>query len=191
MMKFLHLPPMMWSSSAAWDEIARARPSTISMIFGLILPLSALPPRMLIHAADHIGAHYFPDVSADSWRLAALLFFVAELVSLLLITWLIREVSKTRKGSADIHDAFTVAVVAALPLWLSSLVLLQHGIVPVIAIPLLALAASVALIRYGVENLLHVREPIDAFELAVIVTNSGVFAWIVLVGIALAPVLAA
>ena len=191
MMKFLHLPPMMWSSSAAWDEIARARPSPISMIFGLVLPLSALPPRMLIHAADHIGAHYFPDAPADSWRLAALLFFIAELVSLLLITWLIREVSKTRKGSADIHDAFTVAAVAALPLWLSSLILLQEGIVPVIAIPLLALAASIALIRYGVENLLHIREPIDAFELAVIVTNSGVFAWIVLVGIALAPILAA
>lgn len=190
MMKFLHFPPMMWSSSAAWDEIARTRPSIVSMIFGLVLPLSALPPRMLIHAADHIGARYFPDAPADSWRLAALLFFVAEIVTLLLMSWLIREVSKTRKGSADIHDAFTVAAVAALPLWLSSLVLLQHGIVPVIVIPLLALAASVALIRYGVDNLLQVREPINAFELAVIVTSSGVFAWIVLVGIALAPVLA-
>lgn len=190
MMKFLHFPPMMWSSSAAWDEIARTRPSIVSMIFGLVLPLSALPPRMLIHAADHIGARYFPDAPADSWRLAALLFFVAEIVTLLLMSWLIREVSKTRKGSADIHDAFTVAAVAALPLWLSSLVLLQYGIVPVIVIPLLALAASVALIRYGVDNLLQVREPINAFELAVIVTSSGVFAWIVLVGIALAPVLA-
>ncbi len=186
-MKLMQLPRMMWSSHEGWDELGHEHPSMARLFLGLVLPLSFLPPLMLAQAADGIGAQHFPHVPAQAWLLAAAVFFVVELGTVLLMTALIRAVSQSKGASADVHDAFTVAAIAPVPLWLSALVLLQQDIAVVIIVPVVALVASAGLIRHGVENMLQVREAVDAAELALIVTNTGVLAWMLLVGIALAP----
>lgn len=186
-MKLMQLPRMMWSSHEGWDELGRERPGIATLFLGLVLPLSLLPPLMLAQAAGGIGARHFPHVAAESWLLAAALFFVVELGTVLLLTALIRAVSQSKGGSTDVRDAFMVAAIAPVPLWLSSLVLLQQDLAVVFVVPVVALVASAGLIRHGVENRLQVGEAVDAAELALIVTNSGVLAWLLLVGIALAP----
>lgn len=186
-MKLMQLPRMVWSSHDGWDEIGRQRPTMATLLFGLVLPLSLLPPAMLAMAGIGIGARHFPHVSTGAWLLTAVVFFVAELASVALMTALIRAVSRSKGASANLRDAFTVAAIAPVPLWLSSLVLLQHHLGVAIAVPIVALVASASLIRHGVESRLRVREAVDAADLALIVTNSGVLAWLLLVGIALAP----
>ena len=66
-MSSLHLPPMLWSSDAAWTELSRRPPSLATLVFGVALPAAMLPPTMLSHATDVGSAHYLPALSASAF----------------------------------------------------------------------------------------------------------------------------
>lgn len=186
-MDLIQYPRMLWSSHEGWDKLARARLAPRQMFRWLVLPMSLLPPLMIVYASTHIGPAYFPEVATPVWWLVALQFFALQLLVVPLMAWAIQNLAKSHGGSGTYHDAFNVAAVAPVPLWLSSLVLLQNEIWLVIVIPVLALGASAALIMRGVEGLLKVDEDLDATDLAVTVIALGALVWFILIGFTLIP----
>lgn len=186
-MSWIELPRMIVSSHAGWDIVERTHPSVRAMFLRLVLPMSLLPPAMILFASSHVGAERFPGVPFETWVLLAAAFLVLELLSVPAMAWIIRMVASDKGASTDEHDAFMVAAIAPVPLWLSSLVLLQSQMWLVVVVPMLAMAASAGLIRNGVERMLHVDEEVDAEELSMIVITMGMLAWMVLIAIVLLP----
>ena len=186
-MNILPIHKMFISSRDGWNDVVRIHP-TVSKLFGLlVVPLSLIPPLMLEYAGHYHGSTLFPDTSAQAWSLAALFFLVAELLTVPLMAWGIKSVANSRGVACDYHDAFTLAAIAPIPLWLSALVLFSSNLIMIIGMAALGVVASVLLIFRGVEGILQVKEGIVAFEVAYIVTALGLIAWTLLIVLGLIP----
>jgi hypothetical protein len=188
-MSILQVHKLFFSSEEGWRELARIPPSALKLFFALVLPFSLIPPLMLEYAGPHLGAVMFPDASAQAWRTAALVVLLAELATVPLMAWAIKSVADSKGITSTYHDAFTLAAIAPVPLWLSSLVLFSGQVVLVMALAVLGLAGSVILIFRGVESVLKVGESLVAFDIAYTVTAIGLVAWVVLITSGLAPAL--
>lgn len=189
-MNLLQLPQMVFTAHGGWDEIERTRPDKRQMFFEYALPMSLLPPAMILFAADGLGATRFPDIPYSLWLLSALLFLVLELLSVPLMAKVIRAVARSSGAPATEHDAFMIATLAPIPLWLSSLVLLQDQVWLIFAVPLLLLIATASLIRHGVERMFRVSEPVRADEISFVVISFGILVWMALLASVLLPLLA-
>lgn len=188
-MSILHLHKMFVSSDEGWNELAHMQASPLKLFLFLVVPFSLIPPLMLEYAGHHGGAIMFPDTTAQAWSMAALFFLVAELITVPLMARAIMSVTNSKEVASNYHDAFTLAAVAAVPLWLSSLVLFSDQIGLIVAMVALGVAASVVLIFRGVESILKVAEDVVALDIAFIVTAFGLIAWVLLVMLGLVPAL--
>lgn len=188
-MNILHLHRLFASSPEGWDELARPRPSALRLFVLLVLPFSLIPPLMLEFAGRSYGTVMFPHTVAHAWSIAALFFLFAELITVPLMAWGIKTVANSKGVITDYHDAFMLAAVAPIPLWLSSLALVSDQPGVVIGVVALGLMASVVLIYRGVQRILKVTEELVAFDIANIVTALGLIAWVSLVMLGLVPAL--
>jgi hypothetical protein len=188
-MNILHIHKLFISSHEGWDDVARVHPTVLKLFGLLVLPLSLVPPLMLEYAGRHFGTVLFPHTSTQAWSMAALFFLITELLTVPLMAWGIKAVANSRGVACDYHDAFTLAAIAPIPLWLSALSLFSSNLVVIIAMATLGVVASVLLIFRGVEGILKVTEDMVAIEVAYIVTALGLIAWTLLIVLGLIPAL--
>lgn len=189
-MSILHIHKLFTSSQDGWDAVAQARPSALRLFVLLALPCSFIPPLMLEYAGHHVGAVLFPDTSRMAWSMAAFFFLLAELLTVPLMGWAIRAAARSKGIATSDRDAFVLAAIVPIPLWLSSLVLFYDQIYPIMAGLALGLAGSVVLIFRGVQRILKVEEELVAVDIAYTVTALGLIAWVLLVMLGLIPALA-
>lgn len=176
---------MIFSFHEGWDELIRIHPSIARIFAWVVLPFSLLPPAMIYYAGGSYGDVFVPGISAAQWHEAAGIFFLAELVTVPLMAWLMRLASRANNIAAAYHDCFTVAAIAPIPLWLSSIVLFIPNLEVGIGVGALALACSLALTYRGTYALLRMHEDIRAFQMATVVTGAGLLAWLMLMQIVL------
>ena len=188
-MNVLQFPRMVISSHEGWDTVERLRPPMDQVFLRLVLPLSLLPPLMILIAARGVGAEVFPHVGFANWLIAATIFFVAEHFSVPVLANSIRLASIAKGGSNNLHDAYAVAAIAPVPLWLSSLAVVFGSAWFVVLVGVVALGASAMLIRHGVDRLLGIEEQVEASEVAMQVTSFGVLTWLVLLAVAASAVM--
>lgn len=186
-MNLAHIPGMLFSPGAGWADLMHRRPPVACLLANVFLPLSLLPPLMIVIAADGIAASVFPTVGFTLWVLVAVSFFVAEWAVLPLMAWFIRETARTHHGVPDTHDARVVAILAPIPMWLSSLALLVPSVPFIVAAALTGLVASAFLVRHGVRAMLGVREITEAGEIALLVICVGALAWAAMIALVLVP----
>lgn len=62
-MHFAHLIQTPFSSSTGWDELRSRRPSVVSLVMFIVLPMSLIPPVMLYYAGTHYGDASFPGLA--------------------------------------------------------------------------------------------------------------------------------
>lgn len=179
-----HIPAMLVSEKTGWEDIDRSRFASGWFFKSLVLPMSLLPPLMILLASGGVGARVFPDAGFGNWLIAAVLFFVAEHFSVPIMANSIRQASMAKDGSSRLEDAYTVAAIAPVPLWLSSLAVVFGSAWFVVLVGLVALGASAMLIRHGVDRLLGIDEDVEASEVAMQVTSFGVLTWLVLLAVA-------
>lgn len=181
----LQMPKMILSFHAGWDELIRIHPSIARMFALVVLPLSLLPPAMIYFAGGNYGDVFAAGVSPETWHASAAIFFVAELLTVPLMAWLMYLVARANDVAADYHVCFTVAAIAPIPLWLSSLVLFIPNLVVGVAVGGLALLCSLGLTYRGVFALLRMRDDIRALQMATVITGAGLLAWLLLMQIVL------
>ncbi|MBI4292704.1 MAG: DUF1282 family protein [Betaproteobacteria bacterium] len=179
------VPKMILSFHDGWDELIRIHPSISRMFVLLVLPMSLLPPAMIYYAGGSYGDALVAGVSPERWRTSAGIFFLAELVTVPLMAWLIQLVSRANNVPARYHECFTLASIAPIPLWLSSLVLFIPNLIIGVAVGGLALLCSLGLTYRGVYALLRMRDDIRALQMATVITGAGLLAWLLLMQIVL------
>lgn len=172
-----HLP---FSADQGWDEIERIHPRLLKLFAFIVLPLSLLPPAMLYYAGTHYPEAFLPQAAGKNWALIAGVFFLAEMLTLLVMGWLIREAARSNGLRIDNHDAYLLAGIAPIPLWLSSLGLLQPSLTFNAILALVALGLSCGIIYRGIEGLCHTREDVSAAGVVQVVIGAGLMAWALL-----------
>jgi hypothetical protein len=184
-MSMLSLSRLSMSPEYGWPELARERPSLAKVFALLVLPLSLLPPLMLYYAGTHHPEVLPGAAGAKDWARIALTFFLAELGTLAMMGWLIRQLAETSGLAIDYHDAYLLASIAPVPMWLSALGLLVPSLPFNVVVSLAATAVSCALVHRGIEGLGHTREDVTAASITQIVIGMGLVAWALLLVLAL------
>src|SRR3990172_2673831 len=181
----LQMPSMIWSFHKGWDELIKHRPS-VSRVFGLVVfPMSLLPPAMIYWAGGNYGDVFIAGVSPEQWHAAAGIFFLAELLTVPFMAWLMHLASRANDVAANFRECFTLASIAPIPLWLSSLVVFVPNLVVGVLVGGLALLCSLGLTFRGVYALLHMHDDVRALQIATVLTGAGLLAWLLLMQIVL------
>lgn len=181
-------PQMIVSSTKGWQELEKTRPSVEKIFFLLVLPLSLLPPVMLYFSGTHYGEALFQAGGERPWSLIAVAFFLAEMISFAAMGWLIREVASTYKAEISLHDAYLLAAISPVPLWLSSLALLVPSLAFNAGVSLVALLASCAIIYHGIYAFCHMREETAAAGFTYAVMGAGIVAWVFIMLMVMLPI---
>ncbi|MDD2881111.1 MAG: Yip1 family protein [Rhodoferax sp.] len=184
-MNVLQMPKMIFSFTEGWDDLIRIHPSVIRLFALLVLPFSLLPPAMIYYAGGSYGDVFVPGLTTAQWREAAGVFFLAELLTVPLMAWLIHLVCKINNVTTNYKSCFTLAALAPVPLWLSSLVLFVPNLFVGVVVGGLALLCSVGLIYRGVYALFHLRDDLHALQMATVIAGVGLCMWLLLMQIVL------
>ena len=118
---------MPFTPKAAWLELEKVDSLVAKVFWMVVVPLSLLPPIMLYLAGTHYGDVFFAGYSQKPWGIIAVTFFIGEIASVTLMGWVIKWVAKVWGAQVSFRNAYLLAAVAPIPLWLSSLGLLNSA----------------------------------------------------------------
>ena len=181
-MNIFSVSRMPFSSKTHWPRLARVDSNVTRVFWSLVVPLSLLPPVMIYLAGSHYGDAFAEGFSSKPWALIASLFFLCELASVTWMGWLIRRVALAWNEVISHRDAYLVAAIAAIPLWISSLGLLVASMAFNIALDAAALILSCGLVFQGVRSFCRIAD--ENIEQAIAITRlafgGGLAAWGVL-----------
>lgn len=176
-MGFMSIPRMMISSEDGWRELERQHPTVLSLFLWMVLPLSILPPALLYYAGTHYGDALIAGWSGKAWSVISPMFFLCELAAFVGMGGFIRRVVDRNTAPIDTHDAYMIAAIAPVPMWLSSLALLVPNLAFVAVVALAGLAASCALMYHGVYALCHMSDEVRAASVTHTVMAAGLLCW--------------
>lgn len=173
----LHMTEMLFSSRKGWNELIAVHPTVARLFLFLVLPLSLLPPEMILHAGSQFSDQLMTVLGSRGWNSVAAIFFVAELCSFAAMGQLIKWVAESHGERCSLHDAYVLAAIAPVPMWLSALILLVPNLMLVIVVGLAGLVGSFFLIANGVRAMFHESEDVVAASIAHGVMAVGMLAW--------------
>ncbi|MYN47571.1 DUF1282 domain-containing protein [Pseudoduganella sp. FT93W] len=179
-MNLVNLSKMPFSFHAGWDEVAVVHHPVIKTFLLLVLPFALLPPAILLYASNEPGSLLRLNAAAARWHEIALVFFVAELLTVPLMGWLIRASAAERKIAASFRDTFLLAAIIAIPMCLSSLGLLLPDWWSMLGLGLAGLMVAASLLYHGMYVVLKMDEQFEAQALAYQVFGFGALAWALL-----------
>jgi len=181
-MSITHFPGMLISEKTGWGEIDRSHFSARWFFKSLVLPMSLLPPALYSYAElVHPGVIFplsVPALSAAQLVGVGIIFYSVELLMVGYMAMLIQRMAMGRDHDPGYDSAYSLAAIAPVPLWLSSLALLVPSLGFTIITGVLAWVAAIALIRHGVRPLLHITDEKTAHHVSNMVVLGGIGAWI-------------
>lgn len=171
---------MPFSPKAAWPEIAKVDSMVARTFWFLVVPLSLLPPAMLYLAGSHYGDVFFEGFSSKPWGHIAVIFFLGEIASVTLMGWVIKYAANAWDAQVSFRNAYRLAAIAPIPLWIASLGLLVASLAFNVALTILALTLSCGLIFQGVRSFCQISEEEDivqAADITRVVFGAGLIVW--------------
>lgn len=184
-MSLLKFTKMPFSFHDGWEQVYAGRPSALKAFLFLVLPFSMLPPAMLLYAGNHHAAAYLMDGDPTRWQTVALIFFLAELLTVPLMGLMIRQVASVQKIVADPKDTFLLAAIMSVPMCLSSLGLAIPNLWVMMGIVVLGFGVAAGLLYHGTYHILRLKDPMQAQALSSEVFATGGIVWTLLCGFVL------
>ncbi|MCB2385918.1 Yip1 family protein [Thalassolituus alkanivorans] len=171
---------MPWSAKG-WEKMQSMNISIPALAWKLVLPLSFLPPVLLYYAGTHYDNSYIQNFPEKNWHFITTTFFLAELLTFFVMGWLIHSVLESHDLAINYHDAYLLAAIAPIPMWLSSLGLLIPSALITSIFAGVGLVASCVILYLGTSALCH-RNTDDVVSMSATYTimSAAFLAWIML-----------
>ncbi len=168
-------------SAKGWLELQRKNLSIPQLAWLLVVPLSFVPPVLIYYAGTHYGDSFLPGFGDKDWHFITTTLFLAELLTFFVMGWLIHSVLEGHGKKVSYHDAYLLAAIAPLPLWLSSLALLMPALMFNVLVVAGALVLSITLVYQGCKALSQGSEN-DMLSMSATYTiiAAAVIAWVLL-----------
>ena len=181
-MSFAHLPKMLASETERWSDIAQSHPAAKRLLFYLVAPMSLIPPLMYAYTELVNPGRVFPlsvpAMSGFQLWVSGVVLFAVQLAMVSFMAMLIQRMAIAQEHDPGYEAAYSLAAIAPVPLWLSSLALFVPSLSFNVMVVAAAWVATVALIRHGVRPLLKVEDIRKSRYIANMVTLAGVAAWV-------------
>ena len=177
-------PKMLTSHAEGWDWLMRIHPSVARMYLTYVVPMSIIPPAMLIYASRTYTDIPMLQISADKALFIAAVFFITELIMVPIMGRVVQSIGNVADAHPPYHDAFALAAVVPTPLWLAPLALFIPNLYFSMLVMLLALGASAALIYQGVDRVFGLEDEGKTLLVAGSVFAAGLVAWVSMMGLA-------
>lgn len=178
-------PRMLTSHGEGWDWLKRIHPSVARLYVFYVIPMSLIPPAMLLYAWRTYGGPPLPEITLEEAQFLATVFFVAELVMVPIMGRVLQMIGQVADASPSYQNAFTLAAVVPTPLWLAPLALFVPSLAFNILIMLLAIACSAVLIFQGVDRTYDLHdEGGHSLLLGGSVLAAGLVAWVIMLVLA-------
>lgn len=183
-MNMTMFPKMLSSHDEGWAWLMEVHPSVFKMFALYVLPMSLIPPAMLLYGIDSYGGMMMGgSISPEQARILAAIFFVAELIMVPVVAAVMQRLGDVVESRPAYHDVFAFAAVVPTPLWLSSLVLLVPSLTVIALVTAGALFVSALLIYEGSCRTYQLDDEGKTRLLAGSILAAGLVAWVVLMGI--------
>ncbi len=180
-MSFAQLPKMLTSETQGWSDIAERHPAANRLLFCLVMPMSLIPPLMYAYSELANPGQVFPlsvpALSGFQLWISCFVLFAVQVAMVSFVAMLIQRMATAQDHDPGYEAAYSLAAIAPVPLWLSSLALFVPSLSFNVMVVAAAWVASVALIRHGVRPLLKVTDVQKSRYIANMVTLAGVAAW--------------
>ena len=177
-------PKMLTSHAEGWEWLMRIHPSVARMYLAYVVPMSIIPPAMLIYASRTYTDIPMLQISPDKALFIAIVFFVTELIMVPIMGRVVQSIGNVADAQPPYHDAFALAAVVPTPLWLAPLALFVPNMYFSMLVMLLALGASAALIYQGVDRVFGLEDEGKTLLVAGSVFAAGLVAWVSMMGLA-------
>lgn len=171
---------MVFSETEGWNEIMLKHPSTSTMLVFFVMPMSLLAALMLYYAGMTYGERILPHLTSRDLQIIAAIFFVAEVIAVLVIALVIQRLGEVVEIRPTYGDALILAAIAPTPLWLATLFFAVPSVGLNLAIGALAMIAAAGLIYNGVRPVFKLEDKGKAFLLAGSIFAAGLIAWVAL-----------
>ncbi|NMM28771.1 MAG: YIP1 family protein [Glaciimonas sp.] len=188
-MSQLNYSKMPFSFNDGWDKVGAVHPSALKTFLLLVLPFSLIPPAMLLYAGSHHASVYLMDAAFSRWQDVALVFLIAELFTVPLMGWIIKNIASVHKLSVDFKDAFLLAAITGVPMWLSSLGLAIPNMWAMIGVVILGFLAAVSMLYYGTFRIFKMDEQIEAQSMSFAAFSVGGIVWVLLCAFVVLPLM--
>jgi hypothetical protein len=189
-MKMLQVVKLPFSFRDGWNEVSVVHPSVWKTLLFIVAPCSLIAPLMLLYAGEHHGASYLIDAGPARWRMVAELFLLAELLTVPLMGVVIQTRAHKRGSALAFKDAFLLAALSAVPMWLSALALASPELWIVAGALLFGLFVAANTLYHGSFRILKMSDPLEAQELSYQVFSVGALAWVMLCSLVAIPLIA-
>jgi len=176
-------PQMFISHDAGWARLMQVHPSVAKVFLLYVVPMSLIPPAMLLFAADAYSERILGNISPSEAAWLAALFFVAELLMVPAMAAAIQRIGDVVNARPAYHDAFLFAAVVPTPLWLSALALFVPSLTINALATVAALFGSASLIYEGAYRLFRLKDEGPLLLLSGSILAAGLVAWAGLMGL--------
>lgn len=180
---------MVTSFHDGWDDISALHPAVLKTFLYVVLPMSLLPPAMLLYAGEDHPLTYLMNAPYSRWKLVAFAFFITELLTVPLMGWVIKSMAEIHQIKCDFKDTFLLAAIAALPLWASSLGLAIDNMWVMILALVTGLMMSASLLYHGTYTILKLDDDEEAQALSSSAFSIGGLVWAFLCAFVVLPLI--
>lgn len=177
-------PKMLTSHAEGWEWLMNAHPSVTKMFLAYVVPMSMIPPAMLIYASQAYSNTPMLQISQNQALILAVVFFLTELIVVPIMGWVVQHIGAVADAHPAYHDAFALAAVVPTPLWLTPLALFVPSVMFNLMIMLCGLAGSAALIYQGVDRVFRLDDEGKTLLVAGSVFAAGLVAWVAMLVLA-------
>lgn len=163
-----------------WDELKSPSPSLTRRLLRVVLPLSFLPPAMVYYAGTYHGEAFVPGFGGKAWLPIAVAFLLANWVTVAGMGWATRAIAAANGVRCGYREAYVLAMLAPIPLWLGSLTLAIPSLSLAVGVSMIALATSAGITYHGVRSLCRENEDVVVASVTHGVLAVGLTAWALL-----------
>jgi len=174
----LIFPKMLTSHGEGWDWLMRIHPSITKIFFAYVVPMSLIPPAMLMYAWRTYTNAPLLEITLNQALVLAVIFYATELVVVPVMGRVVQKIGEIADSYPPYENTFALATVVPTPLWLAPLALFVPSLVFNIVVMLLALAGAAALIYQGVDRVFRLHDEGRSRLLAGTVLAAGLVAWV-------------
>lgn len=177
-------PKMLTSHDEGWKWLMEVHPSVVRMYALFVVPMSLIPPAMLLYAVNAYGERMMGgNITMDQAWILAGIFFVAELIMVPVVAAVIQSLGSVVESRPAYHDAFAFSAIVPTPLWLSALVLFIPSLTVIALATAAALCLAALLIYEGNCRIFGLDDEGKTRLLAGSILAAGLVAWVILMGI--------